>query len=92
MVFPHSTRAQLGQQLPWQRYQVRPGERGTITNLFAMTRVWSRRYGEVAEEWLVIRQEGPKRTYGLELSVGGYPSRTVGVAQMRSLRYSGRQS
>ena len=30
-----------------------------------MTRVWSRRVGEVAEEWLVIRQEGPKRTYSL---------------------------
>jgi hypothetical protein len=30
-----------------------------------MTRVWSLRDGEVAEEWLVIRQEGPKRTYSL---------------------------
>ena len=89
---PALTVAQLGQQLCWQRYQVRPGERGTITNLFAMTRVWSLRDGEVAEEWLVIRQEGPKRTYALEFCADGCPSRTAGVAQMRALRYSGRQA
>jgi hypothetical protein len=83
---PALTVAQLGQHLSGPRYQVRPGERGTITNLFAMTRVWSRRVGEVAEEWLVIRQEGPKRTYAWSQGADGCPSRTAGVAQRRALR------
>ena len=84
---PHSTRAQLGQNLDWRRYQVRPGERGTITNLFAMTRVWSLRDGKVAEEWLVIRQEGPKRTYALPQCSDGHAPRAARVAQMWALRH-----
>jgi len=71
---PALTVAQLGQHLSGPRYQVRPGERGTITNLFAMTRVWSLRDGQEASEWLVIRQEGPKRTYAWSQCASGHPS------------------
>lgn len=44
---------------------MRATERGEVDDAFAMTRVWSLRDGQVAEEWVVIRQEGAKRTYAL---------------------------
>lgn len=50
----------------FQRYLVRQAERGALVDPFAIRRVWTIRDGELAEEWLVIRQEGKnRRSYAL---------------------------
>ena len=56
------TVTQVGQQVSWTRFQVRAIERGELDDACAMTRVCSRRDGQEASEWVVIRQEGAKRT------------------------------
>jgi len=45
----------------FQRFQVRPTERGILDDPFAMRRVWTIRDDELAEEWLVIRHEYSKK-------------------------------
>lgn len=67
------TVTQVGQQVPWVRFQVRATERGELDDAFAMSRVWSLRDGQVAEEWVVIRQEGAKRTYALSNAPAATP-------------------
>lgn len=42
----------------YQRVRVRATERGELADEFAARRVWTMREGEVAQEWLVVRQEG----------------------------------
>lgn len=50
----------------FERIHVRHTERGALDDPFAMRRVWTVRQGKLAEEWLVIRQEGPsRRSYAL---------------------------
>jgi SRSO17 transposase len=50
----------------FQRFRVRPTERGELDDAFAMLRVWTLRDDELAEEWLVIRHEYDQRyTYAL---------------------------
>jgi SRSO17 transposase len=50
----------------FERVLVRHTERGELDDPFAMRRVWTIREGELAEEWLVIRQEGKnRRSYAL---------------------------
>ena len=50
----------------FQRFRVRPTERGELDDPFAMRRVWTIRNNELAEEWLVIRHEYSQRyTYAL---------------------------
>jgi SRSO17 transposase len=50
----------------FKRYQVRQAERGALEDPFALCRVWTIRDGELAEEWLVIRQENKnRRSYAL---------------------------
>jgi len=50
----------------FQRFQVRPTERGELDDAFAMRRVWTLREDELAEEWLVIRHAyDPRYTYAL---------------------------
>ncbi|MBM4463733.1 MAG: IS701 family transposase [Chloroflexi bacterium] len=48
----------------WQRVRVRAIERGELNDPFAARRVWTLREGkpEPVQEWLVMRQEGKKRT------------------------------
>jgi len=48
----------------WQRVRVRAIERGELNDPFAARRVWTLREGEAepVQEWLVMRQEGKKRT------------------------------
>jgi SRSO17 transposase len=53
-------------EMPFQRYAVRTTERGVLNDPFAMRRIWTVRSGELAEEWLVLRQEDEQRyTYAL---------------------------
>jgi SRSO17 transposase len=53
-------------QSHFQRYPVRHTERGLLNDRFTMRRIWTIREGELAEEWLVIRQEEDQRdTYAL---------------------------
>lgn len=54
-------------QTQFQRYPVRSIERGLLNDPFAIRRVWTTREGELAEEWLVIRQEDEGR-YSYALS------------------------
>ncbi len=50
----------------FKRCLVRQAERGALADPFAICRVWTIREGELAEEWLVIRQEGKnRRSYAL---------------------------
>jgi len=50
----------------FQRVSVRNTERGKLDDPFAMRRVWTIRDGELAEEWLVIRDEdGLRYSYAL---------------------------
>jgi SRSO17 transposase len=50
----------------FQRVRVRSTERGELDDPFAMRRVWTIREGELAEEWLVIRDEdGQRYSYAL---------------------------
>ena len=86
------TVTQVGQQVPWTRFQVRATERGVVDDACAMTRVWSLRDGQVAEEWVVIRKVGSKRTYALSNAAPRDTSRTAGLAQMWKICYGGRQS
>jgi len=53
-------------ELQFQRYPVRPTERGILKDPFAMRRIWTVQGEELAEEWLVIRHEDEQRyTYAL---------------------------
>jgi SRSO17 transposase len=45
----------------FERIHVRHTERGELDDPFAMRQVWTVCQGKLAEEWLVIRQEGKKR-------------------------------
>jgi len=54
-------------QTRFQRFPVRNTERGLLNDHFAMRRIWTIREGELAEEWLVIRQEDHQR-YSYALS------------------------
>jgi len=51
----------------FRRIQVRSTERGDLADPFAMRRVRTRRNGQLAQEWLVIRQEGDQQ-YSYALS------------------------
>jgi SRSO17 transposase len=55
---PVEVRQLIGsEEMPFQRYPVRSTERGLLNDPFAMRRIWTVRGDELAEEWLVIRQE-----------------------------------
>lgn len=47
------------------RIPVRATERGELADPYALCRVWTVREGQLAEEWLVIRQEETRRSYAL---------------------------
>ena len=47
------------------RIPVRATERGELADPCALCRVWTVREGQLAEEWLVIRQEETRRSYAL---------------------------
>ena len=67
----------------FQRFPVRPTERGELDDPFAMRRVWTIRHGQVVEEWLVIRQEDEHRyTLCLEQCAGRDDPRTPGLAEV----------
>ncbi len=46
----------------WQRYQVRPIERGILDDAFARRRVFVEEEEQVTEQWLVMRRESPTLT------------------------------
>ncbi len=54
----------------WRDARVRETERGTLEETFAARRIWTLREGQIAEEWLVIRQHGREasRRYSYALS------------------------
>jgi len=49
----------------FRRFQVRDTERGVLDEHFALRQVWTLREGEVAQEWLVMRQEELGTSYAL---------------------------
>ena len=58
----------------FERIHVRYTERSELDDPFAMRRVWTVREGELAEEWLVIRQEGEnRRSYALSNAPANTP-------------------
>jgi SRSO17 transposase len=58
----------------FQRFRVRSTERGELDDPFAMRRVWTVRYSQLAEEWLVIRHEYDRRyTYALSNAPANTP-------------------
>lgn len=58
----------------FQRFHVRPTERGALDDPFALRRVWTIRDDELAEEWLVLRHEYSQRyTYALSNAAADTP-------------------
>ena len=70
----------------FSRIRIRSTERGELERPFAMRRVWTVRDGEVAAEWLVIRQEGPNR-YDYSLSNAPGDTDPARLAWLKCMRY-----
>lgn len=70
----------------FERFLVRSTERGQLKEPFAMRRVWTIRYGLLAEEWLVIRQEGKNR-YNYALSNAPKDTSKKRLAWLKCMRY-----
>ena len=70
----------------FSRFRIRNTERGELERPFAMRRVWTVRDGEVAAEWLVIRQEGPNR-YDYSLSNAPGDTDPARLAWLKCMRY-----
>lgn len=70
----------------FRRIQVRRTERGDLQDPFAMRRVWTLRNGELAEEWLVIRQEDDQR-YSYALSNAAPDTPTARLAWLKCVRH-----
>jgi SRSO17 transposase len=70
----------------FQQVFVRHTERGALQDPFAMRRVWTLREGHVAEEWLVVRQEGAQR-YSYALSNASADTPFERLAWLKCVRY-----
>ena len=70
----------------FRRIQVRSTERGDLQDPFAMRRVWTLRNGELAEEWLVIRQEDDQR-YSYALSNAAPDTPAARLAWLKCVRH-----
>ena len=70
----------------FQRFPVRPTERGELDDPFAMRRVWTIRHGQVVEEWLVIRQEDEHR-YSYALSNAPAETTHARLAWLKCVRH-----
>jgi len=68
------------------RIQVRSTERGDLQDPFAMRRVWTLRNGQLAEEWLVIRQEADQR-YSYALSNAAADTPAERLAWLKCVRH-----
>lgn len=68
------------------RIQVRSTERGDLQDPFAMRRVWTLRNGQLAEEWLVIRQEADQR-YSYALSNAAPDTPAARLAWLKCVRH-----
>jgi SRSO17 transposase len=77
----------VDEKTPWQRLQLREGERGTIEVTCWTRRVWTiTDDGEVREEWLVVhRQSNGKTHYSLSNAAGDASLLTI--MQWRGQRY-----
>jgi SRSO17 transposase len=70
----------------FRRIPVRSTERGDLQDPFAMRRVWTLRNGELAEEWLVIRQEDDQR-YSYALSNATPDTPAARLAWLKCVRH-----
>jgi len=70
----------------FRRIQVRSTERGDLQDPFAMRRVWTLRNGQLAEEWLVIRQEDDQR-YSYALSNAAPDTPAERLAWLKCVRH-----
>ncbi len=70
----------------FRRIQVRSTERGDLQDPFAMRRVWTLRNGQLAEEWLVIRQEADQR-YSYALSNAAPDTPAERLAWLKCVRH-----
>ena len=68
------------------RIQVRSTERGDLQDPFAVRRVWTLRNGQLAEEWLVIRQEADQR-YSYALSNAAPDTSAARLAWLKCVRH-----
>jgi SRSO17 transposase len=72
--------------IQFQRYAVRSTERGVLNDPFAMRRIWTVRGEELAEEWLVIRQE-EEQHYTYALSNAPAETSLERLAQLKCTRH-----
>jgi SRSO17 transposase len=70
----------------FRRIQVRSSERGDLADPFALRRVWTLRNGQLAEEWLVIRQEGDQQ-YSYALSNAAADTPAERLAWLKCVRH-----
>lgn len=70
----------------FRRIQVRRTERGDLCDPFALRRVWTLRHGQLAEEWLVIRQENDQR-YSYALSNAAPDTSAERLAWLKCVRH-----
>jgi SRSO17 transposase len=70
----------------FRRIQVRSTERGDLWDPFAMRRVWTLRNGQLAEEWLVIRQEDDQK-YSYALSNAAPDTPAERLAWLKCVRH-----
>jgi len=70
----------------FRRIRVRSTERGDLQDPFAMRRVWTLRNGQLAEEWLVIRQEDDQK-YSYALSNAAPDTPAARLAWLKCARH-----
>ena len=71
--------------LEWATITLRPNERGMLRARFARCRVWTVHKTQCRQEWLLIRQDGPRVTYVLSNADLDTPLKTM--AWRKSHRY-----